>query len=259
MLAAGAALTGGAMPLSAQSLLSQFSYENLKPSAVQFDVGPLAGNNIRGALTGGLRLDYGFIAPHVRVLLGLSYFKADFSSAALARFARQLDSIVNPGTNDRRAPPQRQRIGDQRDVRRRCARRDHRRVERHAGGGDRRAALALHAGGPRRTVERALDGVAPHGGHVPLGGAEEVSDPVRVAVIGAGAIAQVAHLPVLRRLPGVEVAAICDSDLSKAQALAGRFDVRETFDDIEEVSGLSRSRSPGWSGCSRPARSTASG
>ena len=62
-----------------------------------------------------------------------------------------------------------------------------------------------------------------------------MSDPVRVAVIGAGAIAQVAHLPVLRRLPGVEVCAICDSDLSKAQALAGRFDVKETFDDIEEV------------------------
>jgi len=62
-----------------------------------------------------------------------------------------------------------------------------------------------------------------------------VSDPVRVAVIGAGAIAQVAHLPVLRRLPGVEVAAICDSDISEAQALAARFDVKETFDDIEEV------------------------
>ncbi|HEV2749507.1 MAG TPA: Gfo/Idh/MocA family oxidoreductase [Gemmatimonadales bacterium] len=62
-----------------------------------------------------------------------------------------------------------------------------------------------------------------------------MSDPVRVAVIGAGAIAQVAHLPVLRRLPGVEVCAICDSDISKAQALAARFDVKETFDDIEEV------------------------
>lgn len=62
-----------------------------------------------------------------------------------------------------------------------------------------------------------------------------MSAPVRVAVVGAGAIAQVAHLPVLRRLPGVEVAAICDSDLGKAQALASRFEVRDTFDDIEEV------------------------
>jgi predicted dehydrogenase len=59
--------------------------------------------------------------------------------------------------------------------------------------------------------------------------------PIRVAVVGAGAIAQVAHLPVLRKLPGLEVAAICDSDLGKAQALASRFEVTDTFDDIEEV------------------------
>ena len=62
-----------------------------------------------------------------------------------------------------------------------------------------------------------------------------MNDPIRVGVIGAGAISQVAHLPVLRRLPGVEVAAICDNDVSKAQALAARFDVKETYDDIEEV------------------------
>jgi len=62
-----------------------------------------------------------------------------------------------------------------------------------------------------------------------------VSEPLRVAVIGAGAIAQVAHLPVLRKLPGMEVAAICDSDLGKAQALASRFEVKDTYDDIEDV------------------------
>src|SRR2546430_16704057 len=62
-----------------------------------------------------------------------------------------------------------------------------------------------------------------------------MSDPLRVAVVGAGAIAQVAHLPVLRRRAGVEIACICDYDLSKAQALGGRFDVKETYDDIEEV------------------------
>jgi predicted dehydrogenase len=56
-----------------------------------------------------------------------------------------------------------------------------------------------------------------------------------VIVVGAGAIAQVGHLPALRRLPGVEIAAICDTDLSKAQALASRFGVQDTYDDIEEV------------------------
>ncbi len=62
-----------------------------------------------------------------------------------------------------------------------------------------------------------------------------MNDPIRVGVLGAGAIAQVAHLPVLRRLPGVEVGAICDNDVGKAQALAARFDVKDTYDDIEEV------------------------
>src|SRR5690349_24302417 len=48
--------------LTAQSVLEQFSYDNLKPSALQLDLGPLGGSNIRGALVGGLRLDYGLIA-----------------------------------------------------------------------------------------------------------------------------------------------------------------------------------------------------
>jgi hypothetical protein len=92
---------GPPVRLSAQGLLEQFSYENLKPSALQFDLGPLGGNNIRGTLTGGVRLDYGSVAPHVRVLLGLSYFKADFSSAARARFEQRLRSVViDPSKDD---------------------------------------------------------------------------------------------------------------------------------------------------------------
>lgn len=62
-----------------------------------------------------------------------------------------------------------------------------------------------------------------------------MSDPIRVAVVGAGGVAQVAHLPVLRKIAGVEISAICDNDLSKAQALAARFEVPDTYDDIEEV------------------------
>src|SRR2546427_861665 len=87
--------------LSAQGFLSQFSYDNLKPSALQLDLGPVGGNNIRGTLTGGLRLDYGLIAPHVRLLFGLSYFKADFSAAARARFEQRLRSaVIDPSADD---------------------------------------------------------------------------------------------------------------------------------------------------------------
>ncbi len=62
-----------------------------------------------------------------------------------------------------------------------------------------------------------------------------MSEPVRIGLIGAGAIAQVAHLPVLTKLKNVEVVAICDPDLPKARALAERFHIRDVFDDIEDL------------------------
>jgi predicted dehydrogenase len=67
-----------------------------------------------------------------------------------------------------------------------------------------------------------------------------VSDAVRVGVVGAGAIAQVAHLGVLSRLKGVELVALADIDVPKAQALARRFHIPEVYDDIEDV--LERAR-----------------
>ena len=58
---------------------------------------------------------------------------------------------------------------------------------------------------------------------------------LKVGIVGGGAIAQVAHLPVLKKMPGVEVLAICDTDLPKGRALADRFGVKDAFDDIEEL------------------------
>ncbi|HEV7367091.1 MAG TPA: Gfo/Idh/MocA family oxidoreductase [Gemmatimonadales bacterium] len=58
---------------------------------------------------------------------------------------------------------------------------------------------------------------------------------LKVGIVGGGGIAQVAHLPVLKKMQGVEVQAICDTDLPKARALADRFGVKDAFDDIEEL------------------------
>lgn len=59
--------------------------------------------------------------------------------------------------------------------------------------------------------------------------------PLRVGVIGAGAIAQVAHLPVLSRMKEVQLVGICDNDFAKAQAIAARFQVEAVYDDIEAL------------------------
>ena len=86
--------------LSAQGVLNQFSYDNLRFSGIQLDVGPLGASDLVGATVGGLRVDYGRIAPKVRLLLGLSYFHSRFDQQAINRFERRLDSIVNPSTHD---------------------------------------------------------------------------------------------------------------------------------------------------------------
>lgn len=62
-----------------------------------------------------------------------------------------------------------------------------------------------------------------------------MADPIRIGVIGGGAVAQVAHLPTLTKMKGVEVVAVCDADGAKARAVAERFKVPDYFDDIEEV------------------------
>jgi predicted dehydrogenase len=62
-----------------------------------------------------------------------------------------------------------------------------------------------------------------------------VSEAARVAIVGAGAIVQVAHLPALARMRDVRVVGICDSDVSRAQAVASRFQIPAVYDDIEEL------------------------
>lgn len=59
--------------------------------------------------------------------------------------------------------------------------------------------------------------------------------PARVGVIGAGAISQVAHLPVLAKMRAVELIALCDNDGVKARALADRFGIPDAFTDIEDM------------------------
>ena len=60
-------------------------------------------------------------------------------------------------------------------------------------------------------------------------------DDIRLGLVGAGAIAQLAHLPVLSRLKGAQLVAICDNDGPKAGALAKRLGVPDIFTDMDEL------------------------
>jgi len=62
-----------------------------------------------------------------------------------------------------------------------------------------------------------------------------MKEPVRIGVVGAGAIAQLAHLPVLAKMRGTQLVALCDNDRPKARALADRFGVPDVYTDIEDL------------------------
>lgn len=62
-----------------------------------------------------------------------------------------------------------------------------------------------------------------------------MSTEIRLGMVGAGAIAQLAHLPVLSRIKGAKLVAICDNDGPKAGALAQRFGVPDIFTDFDEL------------------------
>lgn len=61
---------------------------------------------------------------------------------------------------------------------------------------------------------------------------------IGVGIIGAGGAAQVVHLPILKRLPDVKLAALVDSDREKAKTIAERFDVPFVGGAIEELEEL---------------------
>jgi predicted dehydrogenase len=59
--------------------------------------------------------------------------------------------------------------------------------------------------------------------------------PLRVGMVGAGAIAQVAHLPSYRRLRNVTVTALCDQDPTKLRLVQSKYGIPRTFRAYEEL------------------------
>ncbi|MBL7074783.1 Gfo/Idh/MocA family oxidoreductase [candidate division KSB1 bacterium] len=62
-----------------------------------------------------------------------------------------------------------------------------------------------------------------------------MEEKIRIGIIGVGGIAQMAHIPVLKGLDGVEIVAVCDIDSRKAGWIAEKFHIPRFFVDLEKM------------------------
>ncbi len=97
-IAAVLLLTSGSA--TAQSFLEQFSYEGLGFSGIGFDIGPVGSDRLTTEVSGGVRVDYGMIAPRVRVMFGANYFKGQLNQEEIVEFETQLLQNVQDPTGD---------------------------------------------------------------------------------------------------------------------------------------------------------------
>jgi len=59
---------------------------------------------------------------------------------------------------------------------------------------------------------------------------KEEQEPIRIALLGTGSIAQVVHLPILSSMPGVALQGVADLDRPRARAIAERMQVPRLFE-----------------------------
>ncbi len=58
---------------------------------------------------------------------------------------------------------------------------------------------------------------------------------IRVGVVGLGWVAQVFHLPLLAKIEGAEVVAVCDKDKARSRMIGEKFSVPNVFSDYRQM------------------------
>jgi predicted dehydrogenase len=56
-----------------------------------------------------------------------------------------------------------------------------------------------------------------------------------VAIVGLGGIAQIMHLPALKQIKEVEISAVCDKDLSKAQKISDKHNIGKYYKEVDKM------------------------
>lgn len=95
-----ASLTLGARGVRAQTFLEQFSYDGLAFKGVGIEVGPVWSDRLTRELSLAVRVDYGLIAPRIRLLLGASYFKGELNESETAKFEQGIRRAISDPTGD---------------------------------------------------------------------------------------------------------------------------------------------------------------
>lgn len=57
---------------------------------------------------------------------------------------------------------------------------------------------------------------------------------LEIGIIGCGAVAQIIHLPILKKMNNVKIKAICDIDKRKLIAIKDKYDIEFAYSDIEK-------------------------
>lgn len=86
--------------LAGQGPLDGFSYDGLEFSGFGIELGGVTSDRLESGVVAGIRVDYGYFAPRVRMVFGLSYFKEDFDRDEIVQFERSLRRVVIDPTND---------------------------------------------------------------------------------------------------------------------------------------------------------------
>ncbi len=60
-------------------------------------------------------------------------------------------------------------------------------------------------------------------------------EKTKLGIVGLGGIAQVIHLPVLSKMNGVEISAVCDTDRQKCKKIASKYGVKKHYREVSEM------------------------
>ena len=62
-----------------------------------------------------------------------------------------------------------------------------------------------------------------------------MKDKVNIGIVGCGAHAQIAHIPILKKNPQCDLIAICDSDVTKIDYLSSKYVIPNRYQDFQEI------------------------